>query len=222
MIRTLASPLWHSGRLERHRRHGDQRRACYGALAARYPQAGGGYVYLREAYGPRVAFLYGWKCLLIMDPGITAALATGFASYAAVLVPLGNAVQRVVAIAAIAGLALVHISACARHTAADHAGGAEDLRCLWRWLDGASPWQPAGRWRHFVPFARGRRARRRSGGAIAGAFVGAFFSFGGLVGSDEDGRRSAGSLAHAASCAASRARRRHARLHPDDARVHLS
>ena len=57
---------------------------CYGELAARYPQAGGGYVYLREAYGPRVAFLYGWKCLLIMDPGITAALATGFASYAGV------------------------------------------------------------------------------------------------------------------------------------------
>ena len=87
IIRTLASPLgvcscWAvmggmaiSGAL------------CYGALAARYPQAGGGYVYLREAYGPRLAFLYGWKCLLIMDPGITAALATGFASYAVVLHP---------------------------------------------------------------------------------------------------------------------------------------
>ena len=80
IIRTLASPLWVlliwavmggmaiCGAL------------CYGALAARYPEAGGGYVYLREAYGPRVAFLYGWKCLLIMDPGITAALATGFAA----------------------------------------------------------------------------------------------------------------------------------------------
>src|SRR2546422_2894140 len=48
---------------------------CYGELAARRPEAGGGYVYLREAYGPAVAFLYGWKCLLVMDPGITAALA---------------------------------------------------------------------------------------------------------------------------------------------------
>ena len=67
---------------------------CYGALAARYPQAGGGYVYLREAYGPRVAFLYGWKCLLVMDPGITAALATGFASYVAYIVPLGNVATR--------------------------------------------------------------------------------------------------------------------------------
>src|SRR4051812_26134164 len=82
---------------------------CYGALAARYPQAGGGYVYLREAYGPRIAFLYGWKCMLIMDPGITAALATGFASYAAYLVPIGDQGQRAVAIGAIALFALVHV-----------------------------------------------------------------------------------------------------------------
>src|SRR5437016_9931410 len=54
---------------------------CYGELAARTPEVGGGYVYLREAYGPGVAFLYGWKCLLVMDPGITAALAAGLASY---------------------------------------------------------------------------------------------------------------------------------------------
>src|SRR5438067_1359316 len=54
---------------------------CYGELAARFPAAGGGYVYLREAYGPQLAFLYGWKCLLVMDPGLTAALATGLASY---------------------------------------------------------------------------------------------------------------------------------------------
>ena len=55
---------------------------CYGELAARYPQAGGGYVYLREAYGPAVAFMYGWMALLVMDPGLTAALAVGLASYA--------------------------------------------------------------------------------------------------------------------------------------------
>src|SRR5262245_29386557 len=46
---------------------------CFGALAARFPQAGGGYVYLREAYGPRIAFLFGWLSLLVTDPGITAA-----------------------------------------------------------------------------------------------------------------------------------------------------
>jgi APA family basic amino acid/polyamine antiporter len=82
---------------------------CYGALAARYPQAGGGYVYLREVYGPSVAFLYGWKCLLIMDPGVTAALATGFSSYVGYMVPLGGAARRGVAIAAIFALAAVHV-----------------------------------------------------------------------------------------------------------------
>ena len=54
---------------------------CYGELAAQFPEAGGGYVYLREAYGAPVAFMYGWMALLVMDPGLTAALAVGLASY---------------------------------------------------------------------------------------------------------------------------------------------
>jgi len=54
---------------------------CYGELAAKYPEAGGGYVYLREAYGPAIAFMYGWMAFLVMDPGLTAALAVGLASY---------------------------------------------------------------------------------------------------------------------------------------------
>src|SRR5262249_48878769 len=54
---------------------------CYAELAARFPEAGGGYVYLREAYGRPLAFMYGWMTLLVMDPGLTAALAVGLASY---------------------------------------------------------------------------------------------------------------------------------------------
>ena len=53
---------------------------CYGELASRFPEAGGGYVYLREAYGPGTAFLYGWKCLLLLDPGLAAAFGMGLAS----------------------------------------------------------------------------------------------------------------------------------------------
>ena len=84
---------------------------CYGELAARYPQAGGGYVYLREAYGPRVAFLYGWKCLLVMDPGITAALATGLRQLRApTSCRSGTSAARLVAVAAIAAFAAVHIA----------------------------------------------------------------------------------------------------------------
>jgi basic amino acid/polyamine antiporter, APA family len=54
---------------------------CYAELAARFPEAGGSYVYLREAYGPSVAFLYGWMVLLILDPGLTAIFAVGLTRY---------------------------------------------------------------------------------------------------------------------------------------------
>jgi basic amino acid/polyamine antiporter, APA family len=81
---------------------------CYGELAARFPEAGGGYVYLREAYGRRVAFLYGWKCFLVMDPGITAALAVGLASYIGYLIPLSPIAGKVVAVGAIFLLAVIN------------------------------------------------------------------------------------------------------------------
>src|SRR5438034_293169 len=60
---------------------------CYGELAARFPRDGGIYVYLLETCGRRIAFLYGWMCLLVLDPGLTAALAVGLASYAAYIFP---------------------------------------------------------------------------------------------------------------------------------------
>jgi len=55
---------------------------CFGELGARRPRAGGGYVYLREAFGPLPAFLYGWALLLVIATGATAAVAVTFASYA--------------------------------------------------------------------------------------------------------------------------------------------
>ena len=54
----------------------------YGELAARVPRVGGGYAYLRDAFGPLPAFLYGWALLLIMATGAIAAVAFTFASYA--------------------------------------------------------------------------------------------------------------------------------------------
>ena len=82
---------------------------CYGALAARYPEAGGGYVYLKEAYGPRTAFLYGWLSLFVTDPGLTAMLAAGLANYVHYLVPLSTWQLRGVAVAAIMILAAVNM-----------------------------------------------------------------------------------------------------------------
>jgi APA family basic amino acid/polyamine antiporter len=54
---------------------------CYAELTTRFPTAGGGYVFLREGFGARSAFVFGWMALLVMDPGITAALGIGFAQY---------------------------------------------------------------------------------------------------------------------------------------------
>lgn len=53
----------------------------YAELAARLPQVGGQYTYLREAYHPAVAFLYGWALLLIIQTNSMAAVAMIFARY---------------------------------------------------------------------------------------------------------------------------------------------
>ena len=58
---------------------------CYAELGARRPQAGGSYVYMREAFGPLAGFLFGWTMLLVIYSGSSAAVATIFASYACAL-----------------------------------------------------------------------------------------------------------------------------------------
>ncbi|MFQ5606137.1 MAG: APC family permease, partial [bacterium] len=59
----------------------------FGELAAAMPQTGGTYVYLREAYGPLVAFLFGWAQLLVINSGSYAAISTIFANYFNFFVP---------------------------------------------------------------------------------------------------------------------------------------
>jgi basic amino acid/polyamine antiporter, APA family len=61
-------------------------------LAARRPEVGGQYAYLREAFHPAVAFLYGWVLLLVVQTGGMAAVAVTFARYFVELthVPLGH------------------------------------------------------------------------------------------------------------------------------------
>src|SRR5690242_954362 len=74
---------------------------CYAELGARRPRAGGGYVYLREAWGPLPAFLYGWALLLVIATGAIAAVAVTFASYALALVGLSPGLASPVAVGAI-------------------------------------------------------------------------------------------------------------------------
>jgi basic amino acid/polyamine antiporter, APA family len=62
----------------------------YGELAGMFPRAGGQYVYLREAYGPLIAFLYGWTLFTVIQTGTIAAVAVAFAKFTAVLIPVAG------------------------------------------------------------------------------------------------------------------------------------
>ncbi len=60
---------------------------CCAELAAMMPQAGGQYVFLREAYSPLFGFLFGWAVLLVIQTGTIAAVAVAFAKFTGVLFP---------------------------------------------------------------------------------------------------------------------------------------
>jgi APA family basic amino acid/polyamine antiporter len=79
----------------------------YAELGARRPQAGGQYVYLREALHPSVAFLYGWALLLVIQTGGMAACSMAFARYFEQLVPTGLP-EGAMAALVMAGLTLVN------------------------------------------------------------------------------------------------------------------
>ena len=59
----------------------------YGELAAAMPQAGGQYIYLREAFGKLPAFLFGWTFFVVIQTGTIAAVAVAFAKFAGVFFP---------------------------------------------------------------------------------------------------------------------------------------
>jgi APA family basic amino acid/polyamine antiporter len=178
MAKSLGSPLWLlvvwlavgamtlSGAL------------CYGELAGRFPRSGGLYIYLQEIFGRRVAFLYGWMCLLVLDPGLTAALATGIAGYAAYIFHWSSLTIRLAAAAVIWALCLMNILSIRV--------SAGFLRWT-TWLKLGvlallSVWAIAfhlGTWSNFVPFIDRQPGSLPMLPALASATVGAFFSFGG-------------------------------------------
>src|SRR4029077_21241729 len=59
---------------------------CCSELATMMPRAGGGYVFLREAYGRSIGFLYGWTLFLVIQTGTIAAVAIAFAKFLGVFV----------------------------------------------------------------------------------------------------------------------------------------
>ena len=82
---------------------------CFAELGGMYPQAGGTYVYLREAYGPLVGFLFGWTLFLVVDCGAMAALAAAFSTkYLPYFVALSPAATRAVTVSFIVFLIAVN------------------------------------------------------------------------------------------------------------------
>ncbi|HEY7395356.1 MAG TPA: amino acid permease, partial [Gemmatimonadaceae bacterium] len=81
----------------------------YAELGASNPDAGGLYVYLRDAFGPLPAFLYGWTSFFVIASGSVATLAVAFSTYLGQLVSLSPLAARLVSIVLIAFLAAVNI-----------------------------------------------------------------------------------------------------------------
>ena len=77
-------------------------------LASTFTRTGGVYVYLKEAFGPTMGFLWGWAMFVSMHSGIIAAIAVVFARYAAYFVPLGPTGVKTTAVAAILTLSAVN------------------------------------------------------------------------------------------------------------------
>ncbi len=82
----------------------------YAELGARAPKAGGGYIYLRDAFGPLPAFLYGWSLFLMVSTGAIAAVAMTFANYTTALLDLSAAWSTPFAVGAVLLLTGVNIA----------------------------------------------------------------------------------------------------------------
>jgi len=151
----------------------------FGELASRYPRAGGPYIYLREAWGERIAFLYGWQSLLVMDPGITAALAAGFSEYVVVLWPASRGAERWLAIAVIwtlAALSMAGLRLGARVLSVITLVKVAAFVAVIIVAFGAG----RGSWSHYEPFVARHDTGIPMGEAIALGLVSVFFSFGGF------------------------------------------
>jgi basic amino acid/polyamine antiporter, APA family len=77
-------------------------------LSSAWPKTGGVYVFLREAYSPAVAYLWGWAMFWVMHSGIIAVIASVFARYVGHFFPLGDQGTRAAAVGAIVVLSAVN------------------------------------------------------------------------------------------------------------------
>ena len=97
----------------------------YAELGAMKPEAGGLYAFIRDAFGPLPAFLYGWTSFFVIASGSVATLAVAFSNYFSQIVPIGPLASRLVAIGLIALTAAINIR------------GTRDSATVQNWTTGA-------------------------------------------------------------------------------------
>jgi APA family basic amino acid/polyamine antiporter len=81
----------------------------YAELGAMQPDAGGLYVYIRDAFGPLTAFLYGWTSFFVIASGSIAALAVAFGNYFSQIVQVGPTGIKLMAVTVIAVTAAINV-----------------------------------------------------------------------------------------------------------------
>jgi APA family basic amino acid/polyamine antiporter len=98
----------------------------FAELGAANPESGGMYAYIRDAFGPLPAFLYGWTMFLVIGSGSLATLAAAFPRYVGVFVPLSPAASTAVSLIMIAVVAALNIRGTRR--SADVQGAATAVK----------------------------------------------------------------------------------------------
>ena len=151
---------------------------CYSELAVRFPYAGGEYVYLREGYGSRIAFLYGWMAATVMDPGVAAALAVGATPYLLSFIGVSVWMQRWVPALMLISLAVLNYvgtKLSRRVMATTNLFKIAVLLALvaWAWASRHATFV------NLMPLAQRRSGSEPVFAAVASATVSAFFSFAG-------------------------------------------
>ena len=151
---------------------------CYSQLAITLPEAGGGYVYLRRFYGERLAFLYGWMSLTVMDSGLSAALAVGASAYIATLIPAIAPWPRLTAAVLLIIIAAINYRGTkisGRFMAAVNLLKLAVIAILIVWAFASRTGSSA----NLFPLTARRPGSDVLILGIAGAFINAFFSYGG-------------------------------------------
>ena len=81
----------------------------FGELGALFPHAGGIYVFLREAYGGWLGFLYGWAYLIIITSGSIAVLSLAFSYYLSSIIPMNESGMMITSISAIVVVMILNV-----------------------------------------------------------------------------------------------------------------